>query len=146
MAVRPSARAAVVGALFCIGLTPVVPAVAAPAYPSSDQVTVSPDAVLGSDGSVTLSGTYRCTDPGAVFVSAGLRSGDTQQSIGSSRAVCDGAEHTWSSKDTPRYLALNSGGPAEAEVSLLRLDTSGGLPMPQPLVVQHQAVTLNPAG
>ncbi|MFE9423259.1 DUF6299 family protein [Kitasatospora sp. NPDC006697] len=141
MAIRPSALAAAGGALLCAVLTAATPALAA----GADQVTVSPTAALGQDGSVTLSGTYRCTGSGPVFLAANLRTGDIQQSLGSSRAVCDGAEHAWSSQDTPRYLTLSSGGPAEAEVSLVRLDTSGGLPLPQPLAVQHQKVTLAPA-
>lgn len=71
---------------------------------SSAQAAAEPDEVVtiaatgrvAADGTITLSGTYRCAPgSGPVFVSSSLRQGDSRRSIGGTRAVCDGDEHRW---------------------------------------------------
>lgn len=108
----------------------------------ADAVSVGATGTLGSDGSVTLSGTYRCGPAaGQVFVSSNLRIGDVRQSTGSTKADCDGREHSWTTIDKPRYLKA-APGPAEAQATLLTLGSGGGLPLPTLLAADRQNITL----
>ncbi|MFH8220553.1 DUF6299 family protein [Streptomyces sp. NPDC018057] len=117
---------------------------AATAADGTDTVTVDPTARLAADGTVTLSGTYRCTGAdGPVFVSSALSRNDspTRYGIGGTRAVCDGARHTWSNTGTPAD-ALDPGA-ARVEATVMELTTRGGLPlMPRFHAVGRQDVTL----
>ncbi|EYT83262.1 hypothetical protein CF54_08415 [Streptomyces sp. Tu 6176] len=110
----------------------------------TDTVTVDPTARLAADGTVTLSGTYRCTGAdGPVFVSSALSRNDspTRYGIGGTRAVCDGARHTWSNTGTPAN-ALDPGA-ARVEATVMELTTRGGLPlMPRFHAVGQRDVTL----
>ncbi|MFF0967389.1 DUF6299 family protein [Streptomyces sp. NPDC003703] len=110
----------------------------------TDTVTVDPTARLAADGTVTLSGTYRCTGAdGPVFVSSALSRNDspTRYGIGGTRAVCDGARHTWSNTGTPAG-ALDPGA-ARVEATVMELTTRGGLPlMPRFHAVGQRDVTL----
>ncbi|MER5379014.1 DUF6299 family protein [Streptomyces sp. NPDC002688] len=98
---------------------------------SFDEVTVDPTGTVATDGTITLSGTYRCTGAaGSVFVSSSVSQGDTRvrHAIGGSSAVCDGAEHRWtnSEKRAPGTLAP---GAAHVEATVMELSGSG-LPLP----------------
>ncbi|WP_035840574.1 DUF6299 family protein [Kitasatospora azatica] len=141
MALRFPAAATVAGTLLLTLLTGAAPAGAADSRSMSDEVTVSPTGVLGSDGTVTLSGTYRCSASGTVFVSSKLRAGAEEHGIGGSSAKCDGRRHSWTNRDTPRRSTLATG-PAEVEATVMKLDTSSGLPMPKLLATQRQFITL----
>nr|WP_306184444.1 DUF6299 family protein [Streptomyces sp. MK5] len=123
---------------------------AAPATAASaadDTVTVDPTARLAADGTVTISGTYRCTGAdGPVFVSSGISRMDsaTRYGIGGTRAVCDGAEHTWANTGKPSD-ALDPG-TAHVEATIMELTTQGGLPLlPRFHAVGEQDVTLTRA-
>ncbi|MFE0463417.1 DUF6299 family protein [Kitasatospora sp. NPDC058965] len=141
MALRPCAVAALAGALLLAPLVTAVPAGAAERSAGGQLVTVSPTGTLAADGTVTLSGTYRCTAAGTVFVSSKVRAGSEEHGIGGTSATCDGREHSWSNQDTPRRAALQTG-PAEVEATLLKLDTSSGLPLPVLLATDREPIEL----
>ncbi|BFO16304.1 hypothetical protein SHKM778_26920 [Streptomyces sp. KM77-8] len=98
MPVRPVLGAAAGSALLLLGFAAAAPAPAsaAPAAPS-ESVTVDEEGRM-ADGSITLSGTYRCTAAeGPVFVSSavGRPSEILHHSVGGTRAECDGEVHRW---------------------------------------------------
>ncbi|MEV6738466.1 DUF6299 family protein [Streptomyces sp. NPDC051104] len=114
---------------------------------SSDEVTVDPTGYLAPDGTLTLSGTYRCAggtgDP--VLVSSSISQGDhrVQRGVGGTLAVCDGTEHRWTNSETLR--GAYSPGPAHVEATLMELSGSG-LPLPRFHAVRQQDVTLTARG
>ncbi|MDN0197434.1 DUF6299 family protein [Streptomyces sp. S.PNR 29] len=122
-------------------LLPAVTAAPATAGPH-DTVTVDQKAHVAVDGTVTLSGTYRCSDStGPVYVSSTVTQGSTtRQSIGGTRAVCDGVEHRWSNSGRPA-MSLKEG-EADVEATLLELRTVGMVPSPLVLATQRQEITL----
>ncbi|AIS01066.1 DUF6299 family protein [Streptomyces glaucescens] len=115
---------------------------AAPANAAEPNATVSVDQVarLAADGTVTLSGTYRCTGgSGPVFVSASLIHSSpgmtVRYGIGSTRAVCDGTLRHWANTgrtvtDTP------VGETVRVEAALVELAPGSGL---LPLVPRFHA-------
>ncbi|MFD9042066.1 DUF6299 family protein [Streptomyces bottropensis] len=113
------------------------------AYDSSETVTIDPTGYVAPDGTLTLSGTYRCLgSSGPVFVSFSLQQGDSRvrKGVGGSSAVCDGAEHAWTNTDRAepgRYLP----GPARVEATVTEL-SGGGLPLPRFHAVRQQDITL----
>jgi hypothetical protein len=121
---------------------------AVPAGPASadsyESVTVDPAGRIASDGTVTLSGTYRCLgNVGPVFISSSVtQSGlSTRHGIGGTRAVCDGAEHRWENSGRPSSATL-SPGTAQVEATVMELDPSAGLPLPRFHAAQQQEITL----
>ncbi|MDH6119037.1 DUF6299 family protein [Kitasatospora sp. GAS204B] len=116
---------------------------AGPAGPTGGgAVAVDAVGTVGSDGTVTLSGSYRCLTGGAVFVSSSLRIGDQSRSIGNgTRATCDGSPHRWSSQEKPYALDARPG-PARVEATLVHLTEGPLVPMPEFLAVQQQDITL----
>ncbi|MEV1063013.1 DUF6299 family protein [Streptomyces sp. NPDC050263] len=138
MSLRPVLSAAVGAALFLLAAPAVT--VAAPA----ESVTVDAVGRIASDGTVTLSGTYRCIgDTGPVFVSSSVRqnSGNTRHGIGGTRAVCDGAEHAW--RNTGKVASGDlEPGVAHVEATLMELRPEGGLPLPRFHAVQERDITL----
>jgi hypothetical protein len=109
---------------------------AAPYDTDTDTVTVDPTGRIAPDGTVTLSGTYRCA-PGAgpVFVSSTVTQddGSVRHGIGGTRAVCDGQAHRWANTGRPAKsttAATLRSGPAEVEATLMELRSVGGLPLP----------------
>ncbi|MEW2047647.1 DUF6299 family protein [Streptomyces sp. NPDC005476] len=140
MSLRPALTAAA-GAVLLLLAAPAVTATADP----SESVTVAPVGRIAPDGTVTLSGTYRCVgDSGPVFVSSsiGQSSGNGRHGIGGTRAVCDGAEHTWENtgKTTPNDLEP---GAAHVEATLMELRPQGGLPLPHFHAAQERDITLS---
>ncbi|WEH14761.1 DUF6299 family protein [Streptomyces sp. VNUA24] len=109
----------------------------------AETVTVDPTGHVAPDGTLTLSGTYRClAGSGPVFVSSSLQQGDSRvrKGVGGSSAVCDGAEHTWTNTDRAepgRYVP----GPARVEATVTEL-SGGGLPLPRFHAVRQQDITL----
>ncbi|MFG2311940.1 DUF6299 family protein [Streptomyces sp. NPDC048566] len=96
-----------------------------------DEVTVDPTATVAADGTITLSGTYRCaTSAGPVFVSSSVSQGDARvrHGIGGTSAVCDGAEHRWTNSEK-REAGTLVPGTAHVEATLLEL-AGTGLPLP----------------
>ncbi|MFF0161183.1 DUF6299 family protein [Streptomyces sp. NPDC005263] len=111
---------------------------------SSETVTVDPTGRIASDGTVTLSGTYRCTPgTGPVLVSSSVdqASSPIRHSIGGTRAVCDGAEHPWQNSGRP-LLSPPRLGAAHVEVTLMELHPQGGLPLPVFHATAEQEITL----
>lgn len=133
------------GALGAVAAALLLAAPAAPATADpSETVTVDPAGRLAADGTVMLSGTYRCTGAtGVAFVSSSVGQGSstTQQGIGGTRAVCDGAEHRWVNTGLPSAEALRAG-PARVEATVTELAPSGLLLLPRFHAVSRQDVTL----
>ncbi|MFF0485580.1 DUF6299 family protein [Streptomyces sp. NPDC004435] len=114
-----------------------------PAGRFADLLTVDRAGLLGADGTVTLSGTYRCLDDsaGPVLVGSTLRQQDRSAGIGGTRAVCDGALHTWTNTAVVKDPAYQPGD-ARVEATLMQLTAQGGLPTPGFLAVEEAPVTL----
>ncbi|MER6954033.1 MULTISPECIES: DUF6299 family protein [unclassified Streptomyces] len=139
MSLRPVLSAAAGAALLLLA-APAVTAVAAP----TESVTVDAVGRIASDGTVTLSGTYRCTgSTGPVFVSSSVRqnSENARHGVGGTRAVCDGAEHAW--KNTGKVAPDDlEPGAAHVEATLMELRPESGLPLPRFHAVQERDITL----
>ncbi|MEV0225284.1 DUF6299 family protein [Streptomyces sp. NPDC050704] len=109
-----------------------------------ETVTVDPTGQVAADGTVTLSGTYRCTGAtGPVFVSSSLGQGDSRvrKGVGGTAALCDGAEHRWTNTDRTEPGRFKPGA-ARVEATLMELRSGGGLPLPHFHASQQQDVTL----
>ncbi|MET9579988.1 MULTISPECIES: DUF6299 family protein [Streptomyces] len=146
MRVRPLLGAAAGAALLLLTGAGAAPATAS-AFAPTGSVTVDAVGRITADGTVTLSGTYRCaSSSGPVFVSSSLSQGvsTTRHGIGGTRAVCDGAEHRWvnTGRTTPGAVVA---GAARVEATLMELRTFSGLPLPSFHAVQGQDVTLTQA-
>ncbi|MER7841265.1 DUF6299 family protein [Streptomyces sp. NPDC096040] len=141
MPLRPVLAAALgSAALLCAA---VAPATAAP----TESVTVDPTGRLADDGTVTLSGTYTCTDAtGPVFVSSSVSqdSPNYRHGVGGTRAVCDGAKHHWENTGKVISEKLKTGA-AHVEATIMELRPQGGLPLPSFHALQQQDVTLKKA-
>lgn len=144
MPVRPALGVAAGSALLLLGFAAAAPAPAsaAPAAPS-ESVTVDKEGRM-ADGSVTLSGTYRCLGgDGPVFVSSSVKrpSSDVHYSVGGTLAVCDGEEHRWENTGTVPAGALEAGR-ARVEATLMELRPGGLLLVPVVHAVGHRDITL----
>ncbi|MDT7841856.1 DUF6299 family protein [Streptomyces justiciae] len=139
MFVRPALAAAT---LLLLATAPVAVA------DSYETVTVDPTGTIAEDGTVTLSGTYRClgnTGPAFVSSSVGQKSPSVRHGIGGTRAVCDGAEHRWENTGKVDTGALEPG-TARVEATVMELHPQGGLPLPRFHAAQQQDVTLTTEG
>ncbi|MEU3784388.1 DUF6299 family protein [Streptomyces sp900129855] len=144
MSLRPALSAATGAALLLLAVPALAATATAAADAASESVTVDPVGRIAADGTVTLSGTYRCVGTtGPVFVSSSVarKSADVRHGIGGSRAVCDGAEHTWKNtgKATPKDLEP---GAAHVEATLMELRPAGGLPLPRFHATREEDITL----
>ncbi|MGA5767723.1 DUF6299 family protein [Streptomyces pseudogriseolus] len=141
MPLRPLLGAASCAALLLLGAAAAAPsAVAVPA----EYVTVDAKGRIAADGTVTLTGTYRCVGgTGPVFVSSSVNQSTPHVSygIGGTAAVCDGAEHRWENSGKAPQDALKAGA-AKVEATLMELRGSGILVIPVPHAVSHHDVTL----
>ncbi|MGX1272936.1 DUF6299 family protein [Streptomyces phaeoluteigriseus] len=141
---RPVLRPALTAAAGAALLLLAAPAVTATADPS-ESVTVDPVGRIAADGTVTLSGTYRCTgNSGPVYVSSSLgqESSTSRHAIGGTRAVCDGAEHRWVNTGKPGSSDPVEPGAARVEATVMELRPAGGLPLPHFHAADEQDVTL----
>ncbi|MDX2680560.1 DUF6299 family protein [Streptomyces sp. NY05-11A] len=143
MSLRPTLSAATGAALLLLAV-PALAATATAAAAPSESVTVDPVGRIAADGTVTLSGTYRCvgnTGPAFVSSSVGQRPADVRHGIGGSRAVCDGAAHTWKNtgRATPKDLEP---GAAHVAATLTELRPVGGLPLPRFHATREEDITL----
>ncbi|MFC4469801.1 DUF6299 family protein [Streptomyces xiangluensis] len=145
------------GAALLMLAAPSATAVDEPADPDpADSTTVAAGVVtvdetgrIAADGTITLSGTYRCSDSsGPVLVTSSLAtqaSSHVRYGIGATRAVCDGAEHTWTNTGRTRPGRFEPG-PAHVEATVMELRSDGSLPLnlPWPHVhaTQEQDITL----
>ena len=137
---------AATGAAFLLLAAPSAVAVAVGALSApSDTVTVDSTGHLAADGTVTLSGTYRClSGTGPVLVSSSLSQDGPRirYGIGGTAAVCDGAEHRWTNSEKRTSDTLEPGA-AHVEATLMELSPAlGGLPLPLFHAVQQQDITL----
>ncbi|MFD7703801.1 DUF6299 family protein [Streptomyces caelestis] len=144
MSVRPVLGVAAGSALLLLGFAAAAPAPAsaAPAAPA-EFVTVDEEGRM-ADGSVTLSGTYRCLGgDGPVFVSSSVSrpSSDVHHSVGGTRAVCDGKEHRWENSGTVPAGSLEAGR-AHVEATLFELRPGGLLLLPVFHAVENRDITL----
>jgi hypothetical protein len=110
-------------------------------------VTVAPTGTVAKDGTVTLTGTYRCS-PDAQYgtvVNGSITDGHETSSVGGSvPATCDGYEHTWTAQGRP-YLPAQAG-PIRTEAALVHLtwQSSSLIPQVDVLADQPQDTTLVP--
>ncbi|MEU9594099.1 DUF6299 family protein [Streptomyces sp. NPDC048219] len=139
MSLRLAALAAAAGAAL------IVPAAATATAKADTAETVTVDATgrIAADGTITLSGTYRCVPgTGPVFVSSSVSQNDDSVSygIGGTRAVCDGSLHRWSNTGTTvRTLRT---GPAHVEATLMEMRPAGILVLPYFHAVHERDVKL----
>ncbi|NUQ96950.1 MAG: hypothetical protein HOY79_10420, partial [Streptomyces sp.] len=133
---RPALALAAGAALLLLA----APAVTAAPYKPTEleeTVTVDPTGHISADGTVTLSGTYRCTDStGAAFVSSSVSTTKTSashgtstliQGIGGTAAVCDGVTHRW--ENTSRPSPAIGPGKVSVEATVAELRFEGILPL-----------------
>ncbi|MFK4150230.1 DUF6299 family protein [Streptomyces sp. NPDC004065] len=152
-AVRHVARALLGGlgaaAVALLAVAPAAPALTAVSRPApraaADSVTVDAVQRIAADGTITLSGTYRCTGAtGPVFVGSSIARSDsgTLHGIGGSHAVCDGATHRWVNTGRTTTETL-SPGTAHVQATVLELASQGVLLLtPRIHAVHDQDVTL----
>ncbi|MET7983793.1 MULTISPECIES: DUF6299 family protein [unclassified Streptomyces] len=127
------------GAALLLLLAPSAVALSA----SSEEVTVDPTGTVAADGTVTLSGTYRCTGAsGPVFVTSSVSQSDPRvsQGIGGTSALCDGAEHRWTNSEKRAPADLKPGA-AHVQATVMELSASG-LPLPAFHAVRDQDITV----
>lgn len=139
MLLRPALAAAAGAALVLLAL----PAQAATADPT-ESLTIASAATIAADGTVILSGTYRCVgNTGPVFISSAVQQGDdpARYGIGGSRALCDGVVHAWQNAGKVQGGTLTAG-PAHVEATITELELHGGLPLPRLHATRQQDVTL----
>ncbi|MFJ8809910.1 DUF6299 family protein [Streptomyces sp. NPDC102490] len=144
MPVRSAALATAAGAALLLPAAPAATAAPHDARLVAESVTVDPTGRLAADGSVTLSGTYRCTGgTGPVYVSSTVSQSDpsVRYGVGGTRAVCDGLEHRWVNTGTPDTVAFKPGA-AHVEATLMELRPMGIVPLPTFHARQAQDVTL----
>lgn len=151
MTKRPALALAAGAALFLLA-APATPATAAPHRTADVQetVTVDPTGHIAEDGTVTLSGTYRCVGSnGPAFVSANVRKSTTNssggtttviQGIGGTAAVCDGEKHRWENSSVPSMEV--EPGKVSVEATVTELSFHGILPLPRFHAVARHDVTL----
>lgn len=127
---RVSLAAAALAAALVTVLTPG----SAGAQFAPDAVTIDRTGLIAPDGTLTLSGTYRCSSRlGPAYIGSEVSRGNAQSSVGGTAATCDGKEHTW--RNTSRGAAGRFvAGPAVGEAVLFVLDLSNGL-VPIPVVL-----------
>ncbi|WNM30838.1 DUF6299 family protein [Streptomyces sp. Li-HN-5-11] len=140
---RPLLGTLGVAAAALLLTAPATPASAAPA--AAETVTVAPAVRLAADGTVTVSGTYRCTGAtGPAFVTTTLSqsTATTRYGIGGTRAVCDGAQHSYVNRGKPSTTLKP--GAAHVEATVMELSTLGGLLIvPRFHAVQQQDVRMS---
>lgn len=106
----------------------------APAEATSfDQgISVRPYGHVSKDGTVTLSGTYHCTNPSPVGaklqIAAAVVQDGTRLAFGGGEARCDGQEHEWEATGSLKFTPDVHPGPARAEARLNEIHFAGLMP------------------
>ncbi|MFI7406505.1 DUF6299 family protein [Streptomyces sp. NPDC049541] len=146
---RP-ALALAAGAALLLLTAPAVTAAPYQAAELEETVTVDPTGHISADGTVTLSGTYRCTDStGAAFISSSVSTTKASathgtstliQGIGGTVAVCDGVTHRW--ENTSRPSPAIGPGKVSVEATVAELRFEGILPLPRIHADERHEVTL----
>ncbi|MFI6013398.1 DUF6299 family protein [Streptomyces sp. NPDC051243] len=146
MHLRPALATGAFAALLLLVAAPSAPAnAAAPAADPKETVTVDSTGRMSADGTVTLSGTYRCVDnEGPVFVSSsiGQKAGTVRYAIGGTAAVCDGKLHRWENESRPAPTTLKHG-KADVEATIVELHPVGILPLPRFHALSKEEISLS---
>ncbi|MGR3938128.1 DUF6299 family protein [Streptomyces sp. BRA346] len=113
--------------------------------PWGNNVTVNRVGYVSSDGTVALSGTYRCLRDGATVPRADilvtLTQGQARYGLGGGPAICDGLTHSWSVQDGAGVRFVP--GPALVEGSLLTFEVGQQpIPLPRTAAVGERAIML----
>ncbi|MEV1026003.1 DUF6299 family protein [Streptomyces sp. NPDC050264] len=128
-----------------VGVSLLLGAQPATAAEPNEFVTVDSLGRVAADGTVTLSGTYRCHhSTGPAFISSSIREGSAavQHGIGGSAARCDGLEHTWKNTGKTGGDTVQPG-VVHAEATVMELRSQHGLPLPYFHATHKQDVTLS---
>ncbi len=108
-------------------------------------MTIDATGRLTNDGTLTLSGTYRCADStGPVFLGSSVQQSQShfQYGVGGTRVTCDGAEHRWTNTDSAEIGRYRLGS-ARVKATMMELRRhSNGLPLPYFHTQQERKVTL----
>ncbi|WP_327283835.1 MULTISPECIES: DUF6299 family protein [unclassified Streptomyces] len=101
----------------------------ADARSQGDEISVQEFGHISEDGRVTLFGTYSCTpsSPRGVHIQVTLAQDGTQLGFGGEEAVCDGAEHAWSTSTSLRMTPDVHPGPATAQARLQSSSLHSGM-------------------
>ncbi|MFB7619980.1 DUF6299 family protein [Kitasatospora sp. NPDC056181] len=119
----------------------------APAHATAlgDEISVSSEVTIGADGSIHLSGTYRCTSSAGVAhqIRATVQQESVRLGIGAGNVVCDGAERPWEAGAPAAFVPAVHGGEAKATAELQEIDMAGLVPRSVSTVARDsRAVTL----
>ncbi|WP_380282897.1 DUF6299 family protein [Kitasatospora purpeofusca] len=118
----------------------VVPGVTPGTYTGT--VVLDSTGTVDSNGFVTLSGTYRCSGPSKF---AAVKSTVQRWGFIDSSAYCDGAEHTWVSRNRPDGPLVRVG---QADVAT-RLEVwvtgNNGMPLPITFATDQKIVDIRAA-
>jgi hypothetical protein len=115
---------------------------------AAEVVTVDEIGRIAPDGTITLSGTYRCTNSsGRAYVNSSLaaqQNSYARYSIGGTRAICDGGLHAWMNTGrVPQGRVAPGRAHVEASVMELRGDGSPlNLPRPYLHATDQQEIRL----
>ncbi|WP_308039659.1 DUF6299 family protein [Streptomyces sp. PSKA30] len=139
---RTGLGAAATAALALLATAPAQTATAEP----FGMVTVDRTGRVAADGTVTLSGTYRCSGAtGPVYIGSSVQqtsnSSSDRHSFGGTRAECDGETHRW---ENTQQLSPGAVEPGEArvEATIVELNSESGMPGPVFHASQQEDVTL----
>ncbi|MFI1969710.1 DUF6299 family protein [Streptomyces cinnamoneus] len=101
-------------------------------------LTLDKTGAIDHDGTITLTGTYRCAVPrgsGTVFIGSNVVANGRSDGIGGSTATCDGRTHRWRNTARPHEVTYRPG-PVRADAVLMQIRRDrGGIPLPRFLSV-----------
>ncbi|MER5767290.1 DUF6299 family protein [Streptomyces sp. NPDC001985] len=129
-----------IAAALITGLTPG----SAGAQFAPDTITITPQGRIAQDGTLTLSGTYRCSSlrSGPVLIGSNAVQGSARAEIDGALATCDDRTHTW--RETTDPSGAFTPGSARGEAVLIELDSSNGfVPLPVILNTARSEITLS---
>ncbi|WP_126643890.1 DUF6299 family protein [Embleya hyalina] len=131
---------------LALAFVPVAAQAQAPAQPparqlpvTNDQVSLDPAVWMAADGTLTISGTYRCSadHTGNVLVGGSIDQAGLHISMGGSTATCDGLTHDWRSSERPPLDFVP--GPARGDATLLELRRGEGVVPVLPNILAQDA-------
>ncbi|GAA3820811.1 DUF6299 family protein [Streptomyces phyllanthi] len=133
-----------VGAAVCAAMMLTAPSASAAAW-SYSYVTIDARGHVAEDGTLTLSGTYRCDKTsGPVYLASNIRQSHSRvtYAVNGATVVCDGDEHEWVHTNRAQP-GRHRAGPASVKVNLMELRTGiNGLPTPYWHAKREQDITL----
>ncbi|GHG77574.1 DUF6299 family protein [Streptomyces griseocarneus] len=138
-AIGIAAGAATLTATAATGTAP--EAAAAPVRPPNF-LAIDRTGHIAPDGTITLTGTYRCAPlakpAGTVYIGSNIRQSGITSGIGGSIATCDGKEHRWRNDALP-YRVTYRAGTARADGMLLQFKKDKhGIPLPHFIAVASE--------